>query len=89
MVPRETRRRHPRGVRVPGVDRLLDDTRKQWLLRAHLASAGLLLLAIWQPAFTRVAGAALALAWIASGAAVLACWRDALRFRPRETDRST
>jgi hypothetical protein len=85
----ELRRRHPRGVRVPGVDRLLDDKRKQWLLRAHLASAGLLLLAIWQPAFTRVAGAALALAWTASGAAVLACWRDALRFRPRETDRST
>lgn len=79
----ELRRRHPRGVRVPGVDRLLDDARKQWLLYLHLIAACLLLAALWQPpALARPAGAALALAWGASGWAVLDCWRQALRFRP-------
>lgn len=79
----ELRRRHPRGVRVPGVDRLLDDARKQKLLYLHLLAACLLLAAIWQPsAFARLAGAALALAWGGSGWTVLDCWRQALRFRP-------
>ncbi len=87
----ELRRRHPRGVRVPGVDRLLDDARKQKLLYLHLLAACLLLAAIWQPpAFTRLAGAALALAWGGSGWAALDCWRQALRFRPAaDVDRST
>lgn len=85
----ELRRRHPRGVRVPGVDRLLDDTRKQRLLYLHLFAACLLLAAIRQPAFARAAGAALALAWGASGWAVLGCWREALRFQPAGVDRST
>lgn len=78
----ELRRRHPRGVRVPGVDRLLDDARKQWLLYAHLAAGALLLAAIANPALARLAGAALALAWGASGWVVLRCWRQALGFRP-------
>lgn len=86
----ELRRRHPRGVRVPGVDRLLGDARKQWLLYLHLFAACLLLAATWHPLLARVAGAALALAWGASVWAVLDGWRQALRFTPaRSADRST
>lgn len=78
----ELRRRHLRGVRVPGVDRLLEDAHKQWLLYAHLAAGGLLLAATVDPALARPAGAALVLAWGASGGVILRCWRGALRFRP-------
>ncbi|WP_372018089.1 hypothetical protein [Pseudoxanthomonas sp. 10H] len=74
------RGRCPRGVRIPAVGRLVTDAEKHALLRAHLATAGLLLAALAWPPLVRVAGLAMTLAYAASTACLLRCLWRAHRF---------
>lgn len=76
------RRRHPRGVRVPGVDRLFPEPSKQRLLCLHLLAAAGLCIALLTPSAARGAGIALALAHAATLILVLRGWRQALAFQP-------
>lgn len=72
------RGRCPRGVRIPAVGRLVTDGEKHAVLCAHLAAAGLLLVALAWPSFARVAGIALAIAYAGSA---LCQWRCLQRAR--------
>ncbi len=78
----ELRRRHPRGVRVPGVDRLFAESAKHRLWGLHLAAGLLLVASSWLPELARAAGTALAMAYALTLFAVLRCWREVRRFQP-------
>lgn len=81
----ELRRRHRRGVRVPGVGRLMEEQHKRRLWWLHLISGALLLFALTLPMLMPLAGAALAFAHGATLHAAWRAWREALRFQPAET----
>ncbi|UGB39575.1 hypothetical protein [Frateuria soli] len=76
------RRRVPRGVQLPGVQRLLPDTRKRRVLFAHGAVAPLLLAAVlWpQPWLARLAALAQLLAWSVHGHALASALRACRAF---------
>lgn len=78
----ELRRRHPRGVCVPGVDTLFPESYKRWLLLAHAVAALALLAATLQAPLTRLAGILLALAYLATLVTVWRCWQTAGRAVP-------
>ena len=78
----ELRRRHPRGVRVPGVGRLMEEAHKRRLWWLHVASGMLLLAALALPTLVPLAGLVLAAAHAATLHAVVRSWRDALHFQP-------
>lgn len=78
----ELRRRQPRGVRVPGVDRLLPEALKHRLLLAHAIAAMLLLTATARAAPAWLAGIALALAYAITLTVVCRCWRGACHYIP-------
>jgi hypothetical protein len=79
------RQRVPRGMQIPGVQRLLPDAVKQRALRAQAVAAPLLVLAVsWpQPWLARLAGLAQLLAWAVHGHALLAALRGAHAFARR------
>lgn len=76
------RRRHPRGVRVPGVDRLYGEADKRRLQVLHGLAAIALIAALALPALARPAGALLALAYAATLLHALRGWRRASAFTP-------
>src|SRR6185312_3478426 len=76
------RHRVPRGVRIPGVQRLLPDARKRRVLLAQALAAPLLVLALlWPQAWlARLAGAAQCVAWTVHGHALLGALHGARAF---------
>jgi hypothetical protein len=79
------RQRVPRGVQIPGVQRLLPDAAKRRALRAQAVAAPLLVLAVsWpQPWLARLAGLAQLLAWAVHGHVLLAALHGAHAFARR------
>ncbi|WP_017463281.1 hypothetical protein [Dyella ginsengisoli] len=75
----DLRRRVPRGTRIPGVQRLLDERHKQALLVVHGTAAVWLLAAVlWpQPWLARLAGAAQLVAWLLHARALAGSLRTA------------
>jgi hypothetical protein len=75
----------PRGVQIPGVQKLLPDEKKRRVLWAQGAAAVLLVLAALRPQAwsARMAGAALLLAWAMHGAALLGVLRASRAFSRR------
>ena len=78
----ELRQRHPRGVRVPGVGRLLDSTHKQRLLLIHVAAAVAALIATFAARTTVIAGVLIMLAYAGSLLRFGAVWRNARAWQP-------
>lgn len=78
----DLRQRIPRGVRIPGVQRLLPDTRKRRVLLAQALAAPLLVLALLWPQtwLARLAGAAQCAAWGVHGHALLGALHGARGF---------
>ena len=78
----ELRRRCPRGIQVPGVQRLLPDHDKRCVLLAQLPAALLLTAAVLWPSpwLARCAGVALILAWLALWVALDGVRRRSRRF---------
>jgi hypothetical protein len=76
------RQRVPRGVQIPGVQRLLPDARKRRVLLAQALAAPLLVLALlWPQAWlARLAGAAQCIAWTVHGHALLGALHGARAF---------
>ncbi|SBV37703.1 conserved membrane hypothetical protein [uncultured Stenotrophomonas sp.] len=70
------RQRVARGTRVPGVGSLFDEAAKRRVLHAHLLAAALLLPAVFVPAFSGIAGIALAVAHALGLHAQWRCWRQ-------------
>lgn len=79
------RRRVPRGVQIPGVQRLLPDAAKQGVLRVQMLAAPPLALAVlWpQPWLARLAGLAQLGAWAVHGHALWRALRNAHGFARR------
>jgi hypothetical protein len=77
------RRSVPRGVQLPGVQRLLPPTRKQRVLYAHYLAAVLLLAAVlWpQPWLARLAATAQLAVWVLHGHALQSALRAGRAFR--------
>ena len=77
----ELRRRVPRGTRIPGVQRLLEDRRRRQVLLAQGAADTLLLAAVlWPQAdLARWAGMAQVVAWSLHGHALASAVRHAVR----------
>jgi len=75
----------PRGVQIPGVQKLLPDEKKRRVLWAQGAAAVLLVLAALRPQAwsARMAGVALLLAWAMHGAALLGVLRASRAFSRR------
>ncbi|WP_334178950.1 hypothetical protein [Pseudoxanthomonas sp.] len=71
------RQRIPRGIRVPGVGSLFVEARKRRAFLLHAVTGGLLIIAMLAPAFARLAGVALGLAYAVSLHAQWRCWRQA------------
>ncbi len=69
------RQRVPRGVRVPGVGSLFDETRKRRAFVIQAIAGGLLVAAVAMPALARIAGLVVTLAYAVSLHALLRCWR--------------
>jgi hypothetical protein len=84
------RRRVPRGVQLPGVQRLLPDARKRRVLLAHGVAAPLLAAAVlWpQPWLARLAGLAQLLAWAVHGHALASVLRAGRAFLHRVGQRA-
>lgn len=78
----ELRQRHPRGLRVPGVGRLLAAEHKQHLLLLHSMAAVAAVTAALAPAATRPAGALVILAYASSLLRLSAVWRTARAYTP-------
>ena len=78
----DLRHRVPRGVRIPGVQRLLPDARKRRVLLTQALAAPLLVLALlWPQAWlARLAGAAQCVAWTVHGHALLGALHGARSF---------
>ena len=79
------RRQVPRGVQIPGVQRLLPDAAKQRVLRAQmLAAPWLVLVVLWpQPWLARLAGLAQLGAWAVHGHALWSALHNAHGFACR------
>jgi hypothetical protein len=77
------RRRIPRGVQLPGVQRLLADARKRRVLLAHGIAAALLLAAVSWPWLVRLAALAQLLAWAIHGHALTGALRAGRAFLRR------
>lgn len=75
------RQRVPRGIRVPGVGSLFDDSGKRRALVLHLIAGGLLVAAVWWPSLARLAGVAMAVAYAVSLRAQWRCWRQSWSWR--------
>lgn len=75
----------PRGVQIPGVQKLLPDVRKRRVLLAQSLAAALLMLAVvWPRAWlARAAGVAELAAWSLHGAALLGVLRTSRAFSRR------
>lgn len=78
----ELRRRQPRGVRVPGVDRLFPEAHKHCLLQVHAMSAASLFAAMVQTSLAWLAGLVLALAYAITLIVAWRCWRSACGYVP-------
>lgn len=84
----ELRQRLPRGLRVPGVGRLLAAEHKQQLVLLHGVAAVAALTAALAPAATRLAGALVLLAYASSLLRLSAVWRSARAYTPAPTPAS-
>jgi len=69
------RQRVPRGVRVPGVGSLFDETRKRRAFVIQAIAGALLVAAVAMPALARITGLVVTLAYAVSLHALLRCWR--------------
>ena len=71
------RQRVPRGIRVPGVGSLFEETDKRRAFAVHAIAGALLMMATLGPVLTRTAGFAVALAYAVSLHGQWRCWRQA------------
>lgn len=78
----ELRQRHPRGLRIPGVGRLLAAEHKQQLLVLHSVAATAAIAAALMPLATRLAGLLVMLAYAASLLRLSAVWGTARAYSP-------
>lgn len=83
----QLRRIVPRGRQIPGVGRLLPERDKRCVLLVHVVSACALIVAMTQQRGHAVAGLALAMAWLATLAALMRCgWRVRCERRDARAD---